>query len=210
MNFPDISEWYTPERIAAEEPIWEKNKDYVEYTQKILTVCKAHNLVTVIEVGCGTGWVPLALDSSLTYLAGIDKNPYMLERARAKNPGKTFIQRDIRSLNGLEPLADLVCSFSVLKHFSLAEWAQRLRDVLTLGKFGLFTQPCFTDDRPPRDIPGLNEDDSEGFHGYWSNSLELAQAVRDAGHEIIEFDGKFRFDDAIGGPEAMITTRRVR
>lgn len=200
--YPDISDWYTPERISAEEPQWEQGAAYKNYVQRILQVCRLYDLHSVVEVGCGTGWIPLALDSSLLYIAGIDKNPYMIDRSRKKNPGKTFIECDIRDMGGLLVSADLVCSFAVLKHFSLAEWSARLRDILRLAPYGLFTQHVLLDGRS-----SMNTGD-DGFHVIWPTRSEVLQAINDAGHELLSLDEHSLYNEEVGAPESIIVTRR--
>jgi len=208
MDFPDISEWYTPERIAAEELQWEKGGTHKLYSLKILEVCRSYNLSTVAEVGCGTGWVPTVLDPSLDYI-GIDKNFHMVYRSMMKNPGKTFFQCDIRNVKTLGIFSDLVCSFAVLKHFSLEEWPLRLRNLLSLGRFGLFTQQVFLDGRAPMDIPeGFHGTGPNGYHSIWCSRDQVLQAIKNAGHELLELDEKSLFNHGVGGPESMIVTRR--
>jgi len=164
-------------------------------------VCQRYDLRTMVEVGCGTGWVPTALDPSIVYLAGIDKNPHMLAYAAAKNPSKRFLQCDARDLTPPEELADLVCSFAVLKHFSLAEWPTILSRILSLGRYGLFTQHMLPETRDAMDV-------GEAFHHIWPTKAELARAVESAGHEIIALDNSW-MDWGIGAPEAYVTTRRL-
>lgn len=206
-SFPDISEWYTPERIDAEEPFWKDGAAYREFADRILKTCRSNGLKTIIEVGCGTGWVPSALDVSLDYLAGIDKNPHMIARSKSKNPTKRFIQCDIRDLHTLNVSADLVCSFEVLKHFSLSEWNFRLKDILALGKFGLFTLSIVVDGRASFDLPG---EVGEGFHGIWLTPDDVVRAIQEAGHRVVEMDSTYRFDEGVGSPLAMFTTERTK
>jgi len=86
--------------------------------------------------------------SNIKYV-GIDKNPHMLEIARSKNFGKNklFLRLDIREVTGRS--FDLVTSFGVLKHFSLEEWPDILKKMLSFGKFGLFTQHALLRNRYP-------------------------------------------------------------
>ena len=208
-RLPDISEWYTSERIEAEEILWEGCEAYKEYSQRIFRICRENGLSTVLEVGCGTGWVPTVLDPSLDY-TGVDKNACMISKAKTKNPGKRFIQSDIRKLreSPVSLRSDLVCSFAMLKHFSLDEWPSILIELLFFGKFGLFDQHVLLDGRSSIDVPGEDLKTGEKFHGIWPTRSEIVSAVENAGHEILDFDDTFRFDNGVGAPEAMITTRR--
>jgi len=198
ITFPDISEWYTPERIAAEEPLWASGP-YKENAQRVVNVCQQYSLSSVIEAGCGTGWVPTALPDSIVYV-GMDSNPYMLSRARDKNPSRIFIRNDIRDLNPDFLSVDLVCSFAVLKHFSLNEWPDILRHILGIGQYGLFTQHVLLDDRPAMEV-------GTEFHHIWPTKPELLQAIDSAGHEVLDLDYS-AMDHGIGSPEAYVTTRR--
>jgi len=198
--FPDISEWYTPERIDSEEPLWGASKSYLIAVREVMGVCDPYGLTNVVEVGCGTAWIPTALPRHITYV-GIDKNPHMLRRARVKNPDTVFIEWDIRELSKLNLTTDLVFSLGVLKHFSLDEWADRLKDILALGKYGLFTQHIFLNDaRKPID-------DGKEYHHIWVTESQMIEAVDRAGHEIIWRDDT-RLDTGVGFPESSIATKR--
>ena len=197
-TFPDISEWYTPERIDAEEPLWSAGP-YHDNAQRVTDVCSRYNLSSVIEAGCGTGWIPTALSPSLGYI-GIDNNPHMLFRARDKNPSRVFIQSDIRLLKPSLISADLVCSFAVLKHFSLTEWSSVLSAILSIGQYGLFTQHVLLDDRPAMEV-------GTEFHHIWPTKPELMQAIASANHEVLDLDYS-AMDHGIGAPEAYVTTKR--
>jgi SAM-dependent methyltransferase len=205
----DVSEWYTPERVEADEVLGRATTtggfhDYAAYIKK---VCDEYGLRTVIEVGCGAGWVPSVLPFGLAYTTGIDANEYMLAKARARCPMTNFMQSDIRRVNSLGLVyVDLVCSFGVLKHFALNEWADILTSVLSLGRFGLFTQHVFTDDRESIDVPGKDEHGVAQYHDIWVSSKDLTAAVTGAGHRILQLDVGFRWDGAMDAPEAMIVT----
>jgi SAM-dependent methyltransferase len=196
--FPDISEWYTPSRIDTEEKLW-ANGPYKENARRVMFVLRRYNLNSVIEIGCGTGWIPSALDLSIHYL-GMDANPHMLERARAKNPSRNFIQQDARRLLPLV-MSDRVCSFAVLKHFSLVEWPDILHHILSVARYGLFTQHVLPDDRPAMDV-------GKEFHDVWPTRQQLLNAVSAAGHGIVSIDDYSAIDIGVGAPEAYVTTRR--
>lgn len=200
IMFPDISEWYTPERVAAEEKVWAKGGDYRRNAEKIIEVCKKYGLWSVIEAGCGTGWIPGELrDTKIYYWFGVDKNPEMLRLARAKNPGKFFVRGDLRNLRNLGP-AHLVCSFAVLKHFSLEDWPWVLKSILSIGTFGLFTQHMLDDGREPFDA-------GREWHSIWPTRQGIVDAVTAAGHEVLDIcDGTL--DPVVNAPEVYVVTRR--
>jgi SAM-dependent methyltransferase len=201
-SFPDVSQWYTPARVAAEEAIWAEGQHYLENVRRIEAICDSQSLATVMEFGCGTGWIPKSLDPSLIYTMGIDNNPHMLALAREKNPGVRFVQADIRRLDALIGTAELTCSFAVLKHFSLTEWPTILRNILFRGRFSLFNQHALPDSREPFDA-------GTEWHSSWPRRCDILAAVEAAGHEILDWDDS-HIDPGVGAPESYITTRRVR
>jgi len=207
----DVSEWYTPERVEHDERLGQATTtggyfDYARWTER---VCQDHHLQTVVEVGCGAGWMPSVLDITLNYVAGIDADKYILAKARARVPGARFIQHDIRKLRELKLAADLVCSFGVMKHFHLEEWPEILAAALSMGRYGLFTQHVFLDDRASIDMPGCDETSKPCYHDIWVNYTDLKKAVEGAGHRIVELDESFRYDGTMNAPEAMIVTEMV-
>lgn len=204
MPLPDISEWYTADRIAAEEAIWTQGAHYIENARRIKEACRVHGLHTIVEAGCGTGWVPTVLSPHLTYLAGIDRNPSMLAIAREKSPAiaRRFHRYDLRYASSLPVFADLVCSFAVLKHFSLDDWPIVLREILSLGRYGLFNQHSLNDGRTAVDV-GVE------WHNIWPTYDDVVQAIESAGHEIIEWDDT-HIDEGMGSAEVYITTKRVK
>jgi SAM-dependent methyltransferase len=205
----DVSEWYTPERVEADEVLGAATTSggYYDYAAWIEKVCHEHKLKTVIEVGCGAGWVPSVLSKGIQYMTGIDSNEHMLAKARARCPNVNFVQQNIRHLKA--PSADLVCCFGVLKHFHLDEWHKILAAVLSLGKYGLFCQHVLMDARASVDVPGCDEQGVPQYHDIWVCYTDLDQAIADAGHQIIKFDDTFRYDAAMQAPEAMIVTKHV-
>jgi len=50
---------------------------------------------TVLDAGCGTGRVAIELDRRGRHVVGVDVDPTMLEMARAKAPGLTWIEGDL-------------------------------------------------------------------------------------------------------------------
>jgi SAM-dependent methyltransferase len=197
ITFPDISEWYTPERIAAEEPSWRAGGERNAY--KISALQGQFPIQTIVECGCGTGWVPYFLSPTHPYI-GLDKNAHMLGYARVRNPSLSFIQGDIHNAAHLSVSADLVCSFSVLKHFSLTDWPVCLRNILSVGRYALFTQHILPNDREPMDI-------GTEWHESWPTRSMVEQVIADAGHEIIAEDAS-HMNEAVGAPEVYLTTRR--
>lgn len=198
LTLPDISQWYTAERVAEEERVWAEGQHYKENARRIESVCDKYNLATVLEFGCGTGWIPRVLDPTLLYIAGLDANPHMIALARAKNPHHRFILHDIRY-----PIAmggELCCAFAVLKHFSLADWPLVLSNILSRAHYGLFNMHALPDDREPFDA-------GTEWHSSWPRRCDIVAAISAAGHIVIDWDDS-HLDSGVGAPEAYITTRR--
>jgi SAM-dependent methyltransferase len=200
-QFPDIWQWYTADRVTAEEAIWAEGQHYLYNISRVMELCREHSLRSVIEVGCGTGWVPAGLDPSIEY-QGIDNNPHMLELARRKNlPSRIFMKMDARDIEGWALPCDLVCSFAFFKHFSFNDWPKILRNVLSLGNYGLFNQHVLPPDRPPVDV-------GEEWHSIWPTRDDVISAVSAAGHEILSWDNS-HIDEGMQAPESYIVTRRI-
>lgn len=200
LKLPDVSQWYTPDRISAEEEIWLAGEHYRENAGRVVEVCYAHNLTSIMEFGCGIGLIPSLLPPDLTYVAGIDANHYMIQRAEARNPNISFVLADIRQLQGASH-ADLVCAFALLKHFSLTEWPSILKIILSHGDYALFNQHALPDDRTPFDA-------GTDWHSAWPRRCDILSAISAAGHKVIAWDDS-HVDLGVGAPEAYITTRRI-
>jgi predicted TPR repeat methyltransferase len=200
LTLPDVSQWYTPDRISAEEDIWLAGEHYRENARRITDICHAQNLRTVLEFGCGIGLIPSVLPPEIEYVGGIDANYYMIQRAEARNPTISFAHADIRKTDGRVQV-DLVCSFAVLKHFSLVEWPTILSKILAHGRFALFNQHALPDTREPFDA-------GKDWHSAWPRRCDILAAISAAGHEVIDWDDS-HVDSGVGAPEAYITTRRI-
>lgn len=203
---PDFSEWLTDERIAVEEKAWAETEQYKRNASQVLKM--VHRLAapfpTVLELGCGSGWVPFGLGDVVRYL-GVDKNSELIRLCYLRNPyDAKFHLSDIREVTPdvLESLlgvrcADIVCSFAVLKHFGLYEWREIFERMLRLGNHGVF-QMQISDE--------ASIDDGTEYHHTWLNKDEVLGCIVDAGHSLVSFDETWR-----GGPLAEWTlyTKRL-
>lgn len=171
---PDYSQWLTDARLEVEEMLWSERRDeeQVPRARHLEMFCRKTQSTCVLEFGCGTGWVPAALPEWVRYM-GIDANPGCIELARQKNDSaRVFEVGDLRTAN--PPEADVVCSFSLMKHFGLHEWEAVLQRKLSFGNYGLFTVLLADADR----------DDGTEFHHTWVTEATLRAAIRAAGHEL--------------------------
>lgn len=184
----DYSEWLTPDRLGVEEKTWEEHKYYELYAAHIRGLVDGARVRTILEVGCGTGWVPTVLPRNVEY-RGVDANERCIALAKAKTH-HPFVVADIRTYP--RQAVDLVCSFAVLKHFALAEWSAVVGNVLQHGRRGLFSIPVAEEDK---------DDFTAGFPHTFVCHATLDAAVRAAGHDLV-------FIDPIAkGDEMMIGTK---
>lgn len=132
----DYSEFLTADNLANEEVHWAVGMHNPKMAGLVTKVCVEHGLKTVIEAGCGSGWVPTYLPADLGYV-GVDKNPLCLALAGKKNPARTFVRADLRDVK--HDQQDVVCCLSVLKHFRPEEWKSVFLNVMSLGRHACFT-----------------------------------------------------------------------
>ncbi len=177
--FPDFSEWLVGDRLAAEERAWAECKMYERNVSKIQNAFKLFDLKetsTVLELGCGTGWVPTLLSNSINYL-GVDKNDGVLELARRKNSeNRKFVKSDIRDIDTWRwNKADLVCSFAVLKHFGLHEWESVFKTILRFGKYGVFDIQTSVRE---------SFDDGVEYHHSWVSDSVIEKCILEEGKTL--------------------------
>lgn len=179
MSLPDYSAWLTEERLEKEEIAWADSKLYLTHVAHIFLLSSSFPIQNVVEVGCGTGWIPTRLPLHFNYV-GFDKNEKVLEIAKTKNiPSRLFMRGDIRDLTTdlvsslMAP--DLVCGFAVLKHFSLDEWDSIFDRIVSLAPLGLFTM----------NVADENRDDGIEFHHSWITKERLFQALQRNGKKLL-------------------------
>jgi len=177
----DLCDWWTRERIEEEEAVWQRDQFFVQYANDVRDFMRKHKLKSVTELGCGSGHVARELANEFSY-RGYDGSKLMIEFAQEIHPGFLFKTLDIRLLPIPRIKSDLVCSFAVLKHFSLQDWKEILTKMLSAGKYGMIQVQLR--------VRGF-ESIEDGFFGdevrhSWINIDEMCQAVVDAGHEVLE------------------------
>ncbi|MET0551804.1 MAG: class I SAM-dependent methyltransferase [Vicinamibacteria bacterium] len=83
----------------------------------------------VCEVGCGPGQVARYLHDRGVDASGLDLAPAMVEEARRRNPGMTFVEGDLRALPfGDRTLAGVVAFYSLI-HLERAGLVAALREL---------------------------------------------------------------------------------
>lgn len=178
MRFPDISEYYKAgNRAELEEKGWGETRFYERNAALVNEALALTGAKRVLEVACGSGWVPTLLPNDVHY-TGVDKLPYFIELSRRKNPGpnRLFLRGDLRELLPTMDDFDLVCSFATLKHFGLYEWDDIVRLLLSKAPVGLLEAGLSV-----RDF-----DNGTDFHHVFVTHERMEQAIRSAGHEVVD------------------------
>lgn len=178
-TYPDYSEWLGGgERVSKEETAWRGSQLHMNYAAHVALVRTKFKIFKILELGCGTGWVPTRFDTDIHYV-GIDKNPAVLHIAREKNnPNRLFVQADLRNAAYIKQNwtpVDLVCSFAVLKHFSLDEFDSIFSGMLSLANIGLFSM----------NIANEVRDDGAEFHHIWVTNEWLKSILDRNGFELL-------------------------
>ncbi len=194
----DYAAWLTPDRLAEEERLWGSDytrtwPDFIAAIERVDSISnlKGRFIQTMIEFGCGTGWVARYIPFGLIY-HGVDSNEECIARARDRNPGLSFTCCDLRK-HALPPTGlDLSCAFSVMKHFGLHEWDAVLAKVLSPGRWGLFSIPLLPDD-------AQDFDDGVEFPHVHIRRSRVLRAVENAGRQVYGMD-------PLPWGETMVTT----
>lgn len=198
MSKPDYADWLTPERLLFEEIQWEQVGFHHRYGAAIRRLLgEQPDVHTITEFGCGTGWVPSTLDDiavarNLSYTL-VDRNPECLRRSVQRNRERYWVAVRAAEIRELQPRADLVCGFAVLKHFRLHEWSSLFMQLFSRAQFGLFTVP----------IAAEPIDDGIEFTHVRVSEAYLAVVLDLTGHEEL-------WRDLTDPEEPLIATRRVR
>jgi cyclopropane fatty-acyl-phospholipid synthase-like methyltransferase len=186
-NMNDYSEYLKqPGMIDMIEKSWttECKEIHDSYAKAVNDTLSKFKLKSVIEIGCGTGEVAkrLKLKKVNDYIpyAGIDTNEECLMLARKKNPSAdmNFWKEDIRTFDA--PRHDIVCAFSILKHFGLHEWNEIFAKVCSLGDFLIFNMPMLQQEGFDR------KDDGTEFHHVWISYDVLYANLAMNGFTIVE------------------------
>jgi SAM-dependent methyltransferase len=170
---PDYSEYLrVPANLENEEREWALHKAYERNARTLTHFALLNNCASVLELGCGSGWIPYVISNSFDYI-GVDANEYCLQLCHNKNPGVLFAKADIRTLDE-QFTADVVACFAVLKHFGLHEWDKVAASVIERGTHALFTVQ----------IAGHDFDDGTEYPHSWVTMDRLERVVAAAGHSI--------------------------
>jgi len=88
--------------------------------EAILTALRALDPASMLDVGCGEGWLVRALAASGAQIVGVDAVPSLVERARAAGGGEFQVMDYLALLTGdlPTPFDAVVCNFSLLGRVS--------------------------------------------------------------------------------------------
>ncbi len=93
-----------PRPLAAGRKGWEYDAAFAERARQGVAVHGEADFVeglgvhTVLDAGCGTGRVAIELARRGLAVVGVDRDPVMLEVARAKAPGLEWVEADLAGL----------------------------------------------------------------------------------------------------------------
>ena len=108
----DYTSW-VDNNVDQTEADWQKAAWIHDDQYNAIKHLKGH----ILEIGCGSGQLAARIKNEYT---GVDQSFPLLALARRKNPDKTFLVKDVRSLD--IDTSPHVCAFGFLKHFALNEW----------------------------------------------------------------------------------------
>lgn len=126
------------------------------YTQRyrafIEQFCIEHGIASVLDAGCGDWTFMQAIDWRRVRYVGMDLDPAMVERNRARFPGVEFIVGDVRDLSGHAGF-DLLIVKDVLQHWSHRS-IHAFLDQAALARFRhVLLVNCDDEGDAPADIP---------------------------------------------------------
>ncbi|MCG8670976.1 MAG: class I SAM-dependent methyltransferase [Pseudomonadales bacterium] len=130
--------------------------------QAIVNGIMKHKPSTVLDVGCGEGWLAVQLENLGVKVTGVDVVPELIERAQAQARG-TFLVMSYQDLakNKLPQCFDVVvCNFSLFGENSVESLLATVPSLLNPGG-SLVIQTL------PPSVAGLGEDESGWCQGSW-------------------------------------------
>lgn len=180
---PDYCDVLDSDLIKQEIRGWESGRGYLRYASAVRSALPYTGVSSpsVVELGCGAGYVGGELSGECNYI-GVDGNTELLEIARSKFPGVVFMHGNLRD-GGALPRGDLVCTFSVIKHFGMNSWRQVVTNILGCGRFGLLQLQTRI---VGPSVDTIGQIDHRRFHHTWLNYDEVLETVERAGHRLIE------------------------
>lgn len=133
-----------------------------------------------VDLGCATGALLAALSERYpaAKLTGVDISPVLLERARRRAPGVSFVEADVREYEPDRPLDLIVASglLSIFEDFAepLERWVSWLAPGGRLFVFGLFNSS---------DVDRIVRFRNNAYGGDWEGGL-TAYSVQTVGRHL--------------------------
>lgn len=212
----DYTEFLTPAQLAIEESAWASSRLYARNAQAVIDTLNrdAKAPRTVVELGCGTGWVARQVLPEVDSYLGVDKHHTEVEMARAKCDREAsglpnsarFVRADVREFARVGDLPTVACAFAFIKHFGEVEWWKIIRTLFACtARFAVFEinisgSGAFMDDGPlgERCVCGIDQpphDSPEAGHAFkaarifahlWVPESALLMLIELLGFKIIE------------------------
>ncbi len=143
----------------------------------IARMLDAHPGVSVLDVGCGTGWFTRRLATDGAAVAGLDRDSEALAFARRRHGGYAcYVRGDARHLPFADASFDVVVSMTALGF--VAEWPRALAEIVRVARrrfaLGLLNRHSLLSLDKGR---GSGRGAYRGAH--WHTRAELDAALRD-------------------------------
>jgi ubiquinone/menaquinone biosynthesis C-methylase UbiE len=195
-----------PYDLITRQPVWEL--DCARMASELPPRCRL-----VVDLGCGPGNSATHLRASVPVVAGVDRAPAMLRRARRRDPRLLLVQGDARGLPLRDGSVDAITFHSVL--YLLPDRAAALREtarVLRPGGRAVLLEPrdelraagrgLFRALRRPRwALTALLWRTVSGFYGRFSAG-DLRLLLETAGLRVL------KVDEALGGLGLLAVAER--
>jgi len=184
MGFADVSAWFDHDDNALVEHInWITSNAAEKQLAFIQPRFEAAALKSAVEFGSGSGRLAFAWAKANPQLIydGIEKSQKLYDLtvdphiSGLEAPWLNFHKGDVRD-SAVLPTADCALAFAFMKHFSLDEWNDILAHVLMNGRYGAFDVQ----------VAGQDHDNGTHYHHVYVSETRLLEAVRLAGHEILD------------------------
>jgi ubiquinone/menaquinone biosynthesis C-methylase UbiE len=128
---PEQKGWRTAEIVSRIDQYWRSSPYEHGHREKLAELCQLYlpgNSATLLEVGCGTGFVYQHLCPEVIAFdryAGIDSSAAMVARTRANFPRGNFLLADGYHLPFPDGAFDVVVCFEVIGHLA------NIRDIMS-------------------------------------------------------------------------------
>lgn len=102
--------------------------------QTLNNFAKSSNIISILDIGCGTGRLVKFLNKKGFAATGIDKSEEAIKKAQITNPKKNIQLASATKLPFKKNSFDLVCAISVIEHLSETEARKFLKEAYRILK----------------------------------------------------------------------------